>query len=78
MAGCERSFPSAADRDRHVEGKHWGAAENVKVAFCPYSGCKHSADRGKGMIRKDAMNVHIRNQHGGVGQLVWGFRQPNG
>ena len=75
---CESSFRSAADRDRHVDGIHLRAAENVKVAFCPHSGCKHSAARGKGMTRKDAMNVHIRNQHGGVGQLGWGIRRPDG
>jgi hypothetical protein len=62
---CDKAFRYRKDLNRHRTSKHSGTAGGSMVLFCPYPGCKFSAERSTGSTRRDNLNRHIRTQHPG-------------
>jgi len=61
---CDKAFQYRKDLKRHRESKHPETVEEPTVLFCPYPGCKFSAERSTGSTRRDNLNRHIQTQHG--------------
>jgi len=61
---CDKAFRYQKDLTRHYKSKHPDTVEGFEVLFCPFSGCKFSAERSTGSSRRDNLNRHIQTQHG--------------
>jgi hypothetical protein len=61
---CDMAFRYSKDLKRHCKSQHPETVEGQTVLFCPYLGCKFSAERSSGSTRRDNLNRHIQTQHG--------------
>jgi len=61
---CDMAFRYSKDLKRHCKSQHPETVEGQTVLFCPYQGCKFSAERSSGSTRGDNLNRHIQSQHG--------------
>jgi hypothetical protein len=61
--GCHQAFQFSKDLGRHVKSVHQQIT-NSEPLYCPFEGCKHSLGVGKGIMRKDNLDRHIRTAHG--------------
>jgi RNase P subunit RPR2 len=60
---CGKAFRYRKDLTRHCKSKHPETVEESEVLFCPYFGCKFSAEKCTGSSRRDNLNRHIQTQH---------------
>jgi len=61
---CGKAFQYKKDLRRHCGSQHPELVEEPTMLFCPYLGCKFSAERSTGSTRKDNLYRHIQTQHG--------------
>lgn len=61
---CTHAFVYKKDLKRHCSSKHPETAGELTRLFCPFSGCKFSAEKSSGSTRRDNLERHIQTQHG--------------